>query len=379
MLRTNALPSERARRGGAAMALVLAAAAVGLTGLRGPTGAEKTTQPEPEPRPATDPRPALPPQKHLPFDLSYLPPGAQGVVAIRPAAIYGRPEMKEVAELLDGELAKVCEQFGMKQGPKLSIRDVEQVVARLVIQTRKEEKEDQSSMLFGRPLAIRTARNFDWKTLLYAAAPGTAAVEHSGKVYHKLPDRALPALVGPGYCYHLPDARTLVLDKEDNIRKLLERGNKPRPADAWAEDWKRVERALIAVAFDNRDRRWLTDRRQPEEDIPAPAVALFKQATTLVCGFHDTDGVFFEAGVRCDTVKASNGSAEACRELLALYAKAFGLDPEGKRMLAGTTAGRVWKAAHEFLRGMQIHHTPDAVWVWVKGNWGLHDLLWFLA
>src|SRR5262249_15413988 len=144
-------------------------------------------------------------------------------------------------------------------------------------------------------------------------------VPFAGKTYCKITELNLPpalkALLGkPGegaFYFYQPDARTLVIDNEKNLKGLLSRKKNERPKFAWDEDWKHVERDLLAHAFNTSDKRWLRERRQPEETMTASEVALVENSTSIVFGADWTDRLVLKGFVRGETGKAAEKLEQA--------------------------------------------------------------------
>src|SRR5207245_2711560 len=73
-----------------------------------------------------------------PFELPPLAGTWQGAVAFRPAAMFGRPDMKAITEEINKFMQSEEAKF-LGLGPRcnIHIEDIEQVIGRLVIQTNK--------------------------------------------------------------------------------------------------------------------------------------------------------------------------------------------------------------------------------------------------
>jgi hypothetical protein len=155
---------------------------------------------------------------------------------------------------------------------------------------------------------IRTMRPFDWKAQLKKLMPQLEEVCYAGKTYLKLPYSTAFFLTdnpkAACYCYQ-PDDRTLVMDTDSNIRRVID-GKAESPRRAWSADWKRVERCAIAYAMDLTDKRWLADRRQPEKGLSAGELMVLKNTTSAVFGVDVADNITVESVVRCPGAKVGN-------------------------------------------------------------------------
>ena len=114
------------RWGRVLVAVLLAAAVVGVSALRCP--AQKAGEAAVPPSVVTfvdggtveeKGTPAAAPE---PFDLPYLPPDAMGVVCFRPSAVLGRPDMKKYADKVDKAIAAGCKALRAVAGLRSSRR-----------------------------------------------------------------------------------------------------------------------------------------------------------------------------------------------------------------------------------------------------------------
>jgi beta-lactamase regulating signal transducer with metallopeptidase domain len=354
MLRTTDGRASRPLPRGARAGLValLAALAAGASALRCP--AQKDAGPAPAPTPAAADGGGRPP-----FDLTYLPPEG-AVVAFRPAAVFARPEMKNYAKAVDGDLGKLGELLGLGADWGLRVEDIEQVTASVVVQTQKAASGPQSAALC-HFVTVRTTGDFDWARRL-RALPGAEEVRHAGQTYFKVPTHVLGGRIdgtNEALAVYVPDVRTAVFDSEAAVRKFLDRRGAPPPERPWAADWRRVERGVFALALDTRDKGWLRARRQPEKELPAAAVTLAEKADSLVVGLDVTDRVLFQTLAHAADAKATAELAESARGWAALGLK--GLEKarkEGKELWAHKPAGALVEG---FLRRAAVTAEPGGV------------------
>jgi beta-lactamase regulating signal transducer with metallopeptidase domain len=264
---------------------------------------------------------------HEPFDLSYLPADSQGVFAIRPAAVLDRPDMKQYVEPVNQYLKMAFAEMGLKVPVFVCVEEIEQAVGRAYVQTNEKEKH-QSALLFT-IVMVRTTKDVDWKKLFDDTLGKVDEVPFAGKTYCKIaelnvPPALKPLLGKPGegaFYFYQPDARTLVIDNEKNLKGLLSRKKNERPKFAWDEDWKHVERDLLAHAFNTSDKGWLHNRRQPEETMTASEVSLVENSTSIVFGADWTDRLVLQGFVRGETGKAAEKLEQAIKEVVAKQRK----------------------------------------------------------
>jgi beta-lactamase regulating signal transducer with metallopeptidase domain len=303
MLRTRTSWPERTPSWpGRAAAGLLLAAALGVSGLRGlAPPAEAAPPPEPS-RPAAA-------AKAVPFDLSALPPDAKGVWAFRPAAFFAQPGMKKYAEQADEGLALLGKEVLHLDPSHLPhVSDIEQAVGTLTLGPDSQDK-GRSSLMADLHL-LRTTRDFDWKKLFAAALPKAEEVRTEHGSYFKVTAGSfLGALGGLGslkdavLCYHVADARTVVFGSEADMTRLLSGEKSAPPKYAWAAEWQAVERDLIAVAYDGRDKGWLRQRRKPDDAAEAAITGVGEKASAFALGLSAADGLSVTAVVRCATAE----------------------------------------------------------------------------
>jgi hypothetical protein len=248
-----------------------------------------------------------------PFDLSYLAPDATGVVAVRPAAIFGRPGMKKYADTLNKYLALGAKGMGLREGLTLPFDQLEQVSASAFIKPMKGP-EGKTALMLGQPV-LRTAKDYDWKGRFIDLVPGVEEVAYHGRTYYKVPEGKLPALGPMAMCFYLPDGRTLVCLSEESVRQVIDHKKVERPRFAWEDDWKQVERGLFAVAVDNRDKGWLKDRR-PNDDLNEAGLAIARHLNSLVQGVDGGAAFQMTAIGRCESEADARKVLRAAKELL---------------------------------------------------------------
>ena len=329
------------RWGRALVGAVLAAAAVGASALRCP--AQKAADPQQAPAAAPEGSPALryyasfrsleyqafPIAKELaveapePFDLSYVPPDAKGVVCIRPSALLGLPGLKKDADAANKVIAEACKAAELSRALGLRVEEIAQVSVVVSIKTDKEAKGLPSDVMIGTPAMFRATKDFDWVKELKELLPGVKEARHGDHVIYQLPaDGRLAEMNGGIMCCYVPDGRTIVFGTEEYLTRLIER--KPGDAPAWAADFKRFERGLAAaIVLDNRDGAW--GRELAAGDESDPDIAPFQDHTSwLMVGFSADDDFVADASARFDgeqtaekAVKAIEGGLAAARDALA--------------------------------------------------------------
>lgn len=258
-----------------------------------------------------------------PFDLTYIGPDAMGVVSFRPAALLSRTPLKWYSELLNQQIAKELAFLKVPETLRFQAEEIEQVVCTHSIKTDRDAGKDkqggQTMHLFAGPFMFRMTAAYDWKKLLDALAPGSEEVPYAGKTYYKLPRsnemiRQIAGVTEPAY--YIPDEHTIVFHDEADLRRLIglqpgERADRP-----WADAWKRVERDMAAVVFDNRNGRWTKELAARSEPEPA-LVPFYENARWIMFGIDGTDDFQFQAIAGCATERGGESIAKAAEAVLA--------------------------------------------------------------
>jgi hypothetical protein len=293
-----------------------------------------------------------------PFDLSFVPPTATVAFAIRPHAFFEGPGLKKRAALVDEALKELNGSLELPAPLLPPVASIEQVVVSLQfhsVNTDKEGKGKQTALLASRAM-IRTTADFDWHKHLRAALPEMREARHAGKVYYRAPKVAYLPLF-PNFSYHMVNRRTVVLGDEAGLREWLQKGRGARPR-SWAADWKQVERGLVAVALDGRDRRWLDERPRPDTGMTADQVAAARHIDSLVAGLDAAPGgLTAQALGQARTARDAAVLARAGQIVLAELAKSFG--PAGERK--GSRPEVLERAARDILSGLRAQQDGTAV------------------
>jgi BlaR1 peptidase M56 len=311
------------------------------------------------------------------FDLTYLPSTAVGFVAIRPAAMSRLPACKPQLDKINAFVAK---HFPIAM-PK--IETVDQATIEVSIRPRDKSKNPYGRIMFGVAM-LRTIDDFDWKTAIKSFYKqidkfdsDLVEVRFYGKVYYKKTKSSVPKLYGPE-SFYFPDARTVVWDYEENLRQLLSRVTVSGPDIVRTDDWRKVDRGLIALAIDNRNQRWKLDVNTDEpEDLPiAP---LLQQASQWVIGVDGAGSSNLHAIARCGTNEKGQLLARTAESLLARARVAIGqakLDPQEDD---GIFTGDGMRLVNDLLKACKVSREGKAVDVIAKSELPVADFLFVLA
>jgi beta-lactamase regulating signal transducer with metallopeptidase domain len=234
--------------------------------------------------------------QRVPFDLSYVPSDAVGVVAMRPAELFRRSGAAMLTDPINTAFAELLKDFGLTGDPVLHLDAIEQIIGEVKLNHNpKAPKGRQNELILG-PNLIRMEKDFDWKESMRAVVPKAEEIHYRGKTYYKGKSKFIA--LGLDMCYFIPDARTLVLQSEKTIRRALD-GQKGGSALAASADWRRVEQGLVALVMDVRRATKITKEVEPD------LAPLFENTTSLVFAVDLNAALTMRAFATCADNKAA--------------------------------------------------------------------------
>jgi hypothetical protein len=249
-----------------------------------------------------------------PFELSYLPSDCHCVLAMRPAAVLRRPALAGYAALINLGLRGIPSELGLKGTVRLSAQDVEQVITRGSFGLDPKNKEHPHNATFGLH-TVRCVGAFDWKGQMKEFFPQAEEIHHAGGVYYRQPKSEKTHGKLSGVCYYIPDSRTMVMDGEDNLRKLMENKGKKAPAAPWLEDWRKVDRGLLALALDPRACNF-KDAVNVKDAVERGLLPLLDNASWLTLGVSGEEDMHIRAFAVCPGETAAGKVLAAATALL---------------------------------------------------------------
>jgi hypothetical protein len=303
--------------------LLLIAIGVGAAALRSPSAIHGAEAPPGSNKDIPSPTPVVPNTPYAqPLDLSYLPSTAVGFVAFRPAAIGQNPACRSKFEKLNAMLATELP-AGM---PK--IESIEQATIEFRVLPRDKSKNQQGRLITG-ALMLRTVDDFDWLSAAKAVLKkldktdfNLVEVHLAGKIYYKATRSQFPRPLGPD-SFYFPDARTIVWDYENNLRKLICQVKRTGPDFVAGEDWGKVDKGLVALALDTRDQRFKLDVNTDEPD-DLPIAPILQLGYRWVLGIDSADSLNLHAIAKCGTDAAGHLLAQKTESFLARARVALG-------------------------------------------------------
>jgi beta-lactamase regulating signal transducer with metallopeptidase domain len=305
------------RRGRMLLLGCLCAASVGLSALRGPAqspairyvvGAQRDTAANADDYRVTagaGTRLTVK-QNRPPFIFARQIPDAAGILGFRPAEAFSSPDMKKLAALWEKELRQVLKEYDLADAiPPLD--KIEQITGVIQLTNNPEApKGNRHSLAISLPL-IRATKDYDWNTLidkfkksdklLKLICEKAEEVRYEGKTYYRLVNAPIlasrtmdPTTWSPNACVGLIDKHTLVIDEEENVKRVLREGPAPLPEWVTQAGWQSVANGLLAVAINNRKQTMTT--ALDEEDKPLDSLKPFlEKMTSVVFGIDATPEV----------------------------------------------------------------------------------------
>jgi hypothetical protein len=348
--------------------------AVGIvaTVLRGPSASQGAEPPPSSVKDVSKPFVGSAPNSNTkPFDVSFIPAKAQGFLAIRPATIFQLSGMKRHFETVDALIAKELPDV------KLRIESIEQATLGLSVQPRDQKTGQPGRFMIGAGM-VRTVEDFDWKSVLQVIArrfgPADAKlveVRFEGQVYYRA---TYISPFGRGLCFYFPDARTVVHLEEEAIRHVIRGGAGTRPEYVQGGDWRKVERDMIAFAFNNKDQRWKLDVATDEpEDLPM--AACIQNASRWVFGVDGADSLVLHAIATCATEQKGETvvrSVEALLSRMRAFVNPAKLNPPVGKQEAARTLLRL---ATDVLQACKVHRDGVVVDLSVKSQLPFENLM----
>ncbi len=258
--------------------------------------------------------------KLVAFDLSFVAPDALGVLAIRPAAAFELPGLKKYAYLVNTMIGQSGKQIGLKGDLRLTVSDIEQVIASHRLHHNPDAPEGQRRMVLTDLSMIRTTRPFDWKKQIEDFGVELTQVDFEGGIYYKASMPFLPPMMLPrGMFLYMPDDRTLVVNTEEHIKTFLQNKSASMPNCIWAHGWKHVERDLFAAAIDTRMEKLalLMSEAGPKDELEKLWFELLlKNVKQGVFGTGYGEEIDLKAFGRCDSEEAAKAAVDITASLV---------------------------------------------------------------
>jgi hypothetical protein len=314
-----------------------------------------------------------------PLDVTYILPSDNadevGVFAVRVGELCRVPGMDKMAEVY---AAMIGELLGDKKKPHFALADIEQIAGRVTL--RHEPEKPSPNHSFGMSLTcIRMAKDFDWPKQLQDWTKDWKEHTYAGTKYYS-GKVTLPMLgfVNTNVWFYLPDSRTVVLEGEENIKKLIDAKGKPAKS-TWTEDWKTVEGEMFGLVLPDlkgKLAKKLTVEKGTDKTTQAvlnSLAAICKKASRAAIGVDIGEGCSFKLRLACANAADAADVDEGCQSLAKLAEMALE-DEKDEPKDAFDKAGR--KLSIMLVRGIEFGKTVDhVVEVRMSAKTGVAELL----
>jgi hypothetical protein len=313
-----------------------------------------------------------------PLDASFVLPSDEadqmGVFAIRVGELLRTPGMENVAELYVGAMQAMV---GDKE-VQFQLTDVEQISGRVTV-TQDPKQPPPNRSLSLSLTSIRMATDFDWVKQLRAL--GTEWTEHrhgDGRYYSS---KVSIPLLGPvrTLWFYLPDARTVVLESEDNVKKLIDAKATPLRVAAWADEWKLVEGDTFALALTDVKGK-LAKKVPPDEKAEGPDAVVLKplravldKTQSAVLGIDVGDRLDMKLLLTCEKAADVDAVHGECGHILSACRKIMSAADEPKTELEKVG----WKFSDDMIRSTTVSNRVggNRVDVSIKSKTGMAEFL----
>jgi hypothetical protein len=244
---------------------LLASLGLAVAGLRGPTGATRSQAETVQAEAGQGSRQGAPRGSAGSFDVSLIPAETKMVVAVQPAALLERDEVRSLLR-------------SIQEGPNpqtpfvIPLEETDQLM--LFWEGLPEPPGQPGSSPFVPPpsgVVIHSPKAQDWKTALTRKFGSPVERQVDRQTYLGFSKPFLP-----GWCGFTPDDRTLVLAGEDTLRDVIRDRKAPAPGRAWDKAWEKSGKGQVLTAIET---RWL--RRRLAQSTPPGAPGAFPAGTKL--------------------------------------------------------------------------------------------------
>ena len=240
------------------------------------------------------------------FDLSFLPENPSAIVAIRPAAIGRDPALKEHNLAVTMALAPLLPSlFG-------SVESIDQVVVGYGGLHDSGALDLDPLMRPDYVVVIRSKNDIDWEQriggLVKRFGPSGSTLNElsiEGRRCYKASTTRFE-IIRSGECYYWPDARTIVIGREQALHRVVRRGGENRPRLVQGDDWRVVENCPIAMAVETPDLSLVGDLHAVDLIFGLGEIG---QSQRLTLGIDNLDAMDLHAIVTFPTAREAGQSA----------------------------------------------------------------------
>ena len=298
-----------------------------------------------------------------------------GVYAFRVGALFRTPGVEKFAEMYGAMIKTV---MGEDKKTHFELTDIEQVSGRVTLAHDPKKPAPNRSLMMSLT-SVRMEKDFDWVKQLKEWGEDWKEHTHAGTKYYS-GKMSVPVLgfKDTTVWFYLPDVRTVVLESEENIKKLIDAKGKPA-ATPWTDDWKAVRDGMVAIVLtDVKGKvapKMKTEKMDNavEEAAFKSLAAIFQKTSRVAMGLDLNDGFSGKIRFACATATDASDVDEGCQTLTRLAQTAIDGDTEDPK-------DPVAKAGKKFstclVRGIEFGKTVDhVVEVRMSAKDGVSDLL----
>jgi beta-lactamase regulating signal transducer with metallopeptidase domain len=250
------------------------------------------------------------------IDLSYLPEAKQGLVSMRPKALFAHAKMRPVTALIDAAIRQRLASLGVDEGAAFSVAEIEQVMGQVIVEVLDSNggPGERGRLMMGLS-AVRFEKRLPYEEVLEAAHLGATVTQHGGATIIETPEAAVPAF-GPLRHFAMPDEHTVLPGiSGEALTKLTKRPSSEQiAAKPWFELWQAVEQDTLAIVLDNSSGDW----NAPWNDLEyaeAKTLAAHSQHVALGCDLRD-DKLDVQVIVECTDAADSHVVIDSLKGVL---------------------------------------------------------------
>ncbi len=284
-----------------------------LIGLRGPEGSAVGTAQAQGLAAAAGDQPA---KSLSPIDVSIVPTDAVMIFGVRPADLLASPDRAKLAAWIN----EMMENLGPGK-TDVKIGEIEQILMFKLRAHRGNEgpvRPPIEELVAGHStIMLRAVKPIDWEQKLLAFSRGQAkfeTVEFEGQKYQ----RSIEPFGPNAPAYFQPDDRTIVIDRENMLKKVIASFKNPADHKDWEEAWKTVGDRRIKMYL---DQGWLRDQnpdRQLRDPVERSIAPLLELPRTAVVGIDLDKQITLDLKMICDSEVAATKVKQTAEAVVTL-------------------------------------------------------------
>ena len=185
------------------------------------------------------------------LDHTYLMTGGSpnhvGIYVINVADLAASPAIKAQIGMLNVALKAALS--SKDKTLSFDVADLEQIGGQVSLTYEKDKPRPNRSMSNSLSF-IRAKKAMNWKKIFETFSSSIETRKYAGVEYLEA-TAEIPLLFPPKtkVFVYLPDDRTLVLESEENIKKMIDAKKTPKAKPAWADDWQLVQEDTKPATF----------------------------------------------------------------------------------------------------------------------------------